>query len=304
MPMPGISFLPAFAAAITMLLSSGSLQAQTPDPEEDAESVMWRAYEVYDGDDAFSRLNFRFEFDNGKSSAVSLAMGFKRGGKGSAAYRVIMFNELPPDRKDVGFLGVFHDPEAGKEDEMWLYLPDLRSTRRLTHAHQSHDAHGSHDHGRMGHMRHDASDEFSVSVLDHEELMPRWPGFDRHRLIAVEDLDGTPAWKIESVPRDPASSAYGKRIQWIDRDNALLLRIEYHDDVGRLVKTQTQSWRPYGDAWLWDRIVAVDHASGDRTLLEQTDVQINLGLPDNLFSRRVLERGGKAFENSINRYLR
>lgn len=303
MLMTGRPFIRAFPVAVFALLSSLSAHAQDAVPVDEAESVMWRAYEIYGGDDTFSRLNFHFDLDGGKTSTASLVMGFKRDGDSNAGYRVIMFNELPPDRKDVGFLGVFHDPAAGKEDDMWLYLPDLRSTRRLTH--QAPDTHGGDDHGHMGHMRHEGiSDEFTVSELNHEELMPRWPAFDRHRLLALEEIDGAPAWKIESVPRDPASSTYGKRIQWIDRENFLMLRIEYHDDVGRLVKTQNQSWRRYGDAWLWDRISAIDHASGRTTVLEQADVQVNLGLPDSLFSRRVLTRGGKSFENSVSRYMR
>ncbi len=298
--MIGKTFIVANAALALALTSSVPSHAQDPAPADEAESVMWRAYEVYGGDDTFSRLSFQMEIDGGKTSTVSLVMGFKRDAGEDAGYRVIMFNELPPDRKDIGFLGVFHDPALGKEDEMWLYLPELRSTRRLTHQIQSNDGRSGHDHGHMGHMRHDSvSDEFSASALNHEELMPRWPGFDRHRMLAIEDIDGRPAYKIESIPLDPESSTYGKRIQWIDRENALLLRIEYHDVAGTLVKTQTQTWRQNGDAWLWDRVTAVDHASGRRTLLEHTDVQVNLGLPDDLFSRRVLTRGGKAFEGRI-----
>jgi hypothetical protein len=267
-----------------------------------ADTIMQRAYELYGGDDAFSRLYFHFEFDQGRTSTVSLVMGFKRdAADGAADYRVIMFNESPPDRKDTGFLGIFYRPDAGREDEMWLYLPELRSTRRLTHAHPQRD----HDHGHIGHLRHGAdSDEFSISELDHEELMPRWPGLDRHRLLGVEDHEGQPAYRIESTPRDPASSAYGKRVQWIDREDALLVRIEYHDPAGRLVKTQTQSWRRHGEAWVWERVVAVNHASGNRTVLEQADVLVNLGLPDELFSRRVLGRGAKSFEGRIDRLTR
>lgn len=297
----GKSFIVAIATTALALLLSVPSYAQDAAPADEAESVMWRAYKVYGGDDSFSRLSFQFEFDGGKTSTVTLVMGFKRDEGEAPGYRAIMFNELPPDRKDTGFLGIFYDPAAGKEDEMWLYLPELRSTRRLTHQVQSKNDHGGHDHAHEGHMRHEGvSDEFSGSELNHEELMPRWPGFDRHRLLAIEDVDGRTVYKIESVPLDQESSTYSKRVQWVDRDTALLLRIEYHDDEGRLVKTQTQTWKQYGDAWLWDRVIAVNHVSGNRTSLEHTDVQVNLGLPDDLFSRRVLTRGGKAFEGRIN----
>ncbi len=288
-------------AFMALLLVSAQPCAQEPVHGEDAASVMQRAYEVHGGRDSFSRIHFHFEFDQGRSSTTSLVMAFRRE-SGDVDYRVIMFSESPPDRKDTGFLGVFYRPGAGKEDEMWLYLPELRSTRRLMHSQQSHD-HGAHD--MAGHMRHGESpDEFSVSELDHEELMPRWPGLDEHRLLAIEDVDGRPAWKIESIPRDPATSVYGKRVQWIDRERALPLRIEYHAPGGRLVKTQTQEWRSYGDAWLWERVVAINHLNGHRTVLEQSDVRVDAGLPDDLFSRRVLSRGVKAFESRVERLTR
>ncbi len=288
-------------ALMTLLLVSAQPCAQELVPGDDAASVMQRAYEVHGGQDSFSRIHLHFEFDQGRSSTATLVMAFRRE-SGDVDYRVIMFSELPPDRKDTGFLGVFYRPDAGKEDEMWLYLPELRSTRRLMHTQQSHD-HGPHD--MTGHMRHGESpDEFSVSELDHEELMPRWPGLDEHRLLAVEDYDGRPAWKIESIPRDPATSAYGKRIHWIDREHALLLRIEYRAPGGKHIKTQTQQWSRVGDAWLWERIVAVNHLNGNQTMLEQTDVRVDVGLPDDLFSRRMLSRGAKAFENRLERLTR
>lgn len=287
------------AVCLMLPLISAPVCAQEAPDAEDAASLMQRAYEVSGGNDSFSRIRFHFEFDRGRSSSATLVMAFRRG-SGDVDYRVIMFSESPPDHKDTGFLGVFYRPGAGKEDEMWLYLPELRSTRRLTHSQPSH----AHDHGHdmTGHMRHGESpDEFSVSELDHEELMPRWPGLDDHRLIALEDYEGRLAWKIESTPRDPATSVYGRRVHWVDREHALLLRIEYHEPGGRHVKTQTQQWRSHGGDWLWERVVAINHLNGNRTVLEQSDVRVNAGLPDELFSRRVLSRGAGSFAGRVER---
>lgn len=296
--------IPCTVFLLLATASAGAREEGDAAPAADAESIMQQVYAVYGGDDTFARLHFHFEFDRGKTSQTSLVMGFKRDGAGpDAGYRVIMFGEQPPDRKDIGFLGVFHPPAEGREDEMWLYLPDLRSTRRLTHAHSPQAAHEGHDHG--GHARHEGvSDEFSVSLLNHEELMPRWPALDRHSLLPPGEIDGKSVWRIESVPRDPVTSAYERRIQWIDREHALLLRTEYFSDNGRKVRTQDQHWRRHGEAWLWERVVAVDHASGDRTVLEQRDVQVNLGLTDELFSRRILTRGGASFETRVARIRR
>lgn len=257
--------------------------------EPTAEEIARRAYEVYGGDDAFSRLHFSFEAEGRKASRLTVVMGFKRGGGDGVDYRVIMFNEHPPDTRDVGFLGTFYREDTGREAEMWLYLPELRVSRRLTT--HSHEHHGHAGHGPAE----DAVDEFSVSELDHEELMPRWPDLDDHRLLGVEEIEGGAAYVLESVPRDPHSSAYARRVQWIGRDEPLPRRIEYYDEDGSLVKTQTLEWRRLDEAWVWGRVVAVNHLTGARTVLEQTDVRINAGLPDSLFARRALSLGASTF---------
>lgn len=302
--MNGKQGLCLLAVAAMLTASTGLSLAQSGSATGDADAIMQRAYELYGGEDSFSRVHFHFEFDQGRSSTVSLVMGFRRDPAGSDVdYRVIMFNESPPDRKDTGFLGLFYRPGAGKEDEMWLYLPELRTTRRLMHQHVAPDPHEGHE--LAGHMRHGVNpDEFAVSELDHEELMPRWPGHDRHRLTAVEEYEGRPVYRIESTPIDAATSVYGRRVQWIDREDALPLRIEYHEPGGRHVKTQTMTWRLVGEAWVWERVVAVNHVNGNRTVLEQADVRVNIGLPDDLFSRRVLSRGAKSFEGRVERLSR
>lgn len=254
------------------------------DPLPDANELVRRAHDLYGGDDAFARLHFDFDRPGGDSSRVSLVMGFRVEANGIR--RVIMFNEYPPDTRNIGFLGTFHPPETGRADELWLYLPELRQSRRLTPA--THHEHAHHADSM------DSVDEFTDSQLDHEELVPRWPGLDRHTLQGSDTVDGRDAYIVESVPIHAATSAWSRRVQWITAEG-VPLRIEYYSPADRRVKTQTFAWRRIGDAWLWERVVAVNHLNGARTELEQTDVRINSGLPARLFTRRALALGADAF---------
>jgi hypothetical protein len=264
----------------------------------DGERIVRRSYEINGGHDSFSQLRFTFDQGRGKTSEVTLVMAFKRGDSGrDLDYSVIMFNRYPPDKKDVGFLGWFYRPETGKQDEMWLYLPELRLVRRMVHGHG-----GREDMSTMIHE--DQNDEFAISQLNREELMPRWPGLDEHRLLGMDQVDGEPVYMVQSTPRDPKTSSYGKRIQWITRDDALPVRIEYYDEDMTLLKTEMLTWRRVGDAWLWDRVTAVNNVTGARTTLEQTEVRVNLGLPDSLFTKRALTLGVKAFEDRVRRYAK
>jgi hypothetical protein len=281
----------ALAVTLSMLVCA---RAFAEAGESDGDRLARRAYEVNSGKDSFSRLKFTFE-ERGKTTGSELVMGYRRG-SGELDYKVIMFNRYPPDRKDVGFLGWFYRPGAGKEDDMWLYLPELRLVRRMVHHHHG----GSMEGEAMDHE--EESDEFSISQLNHEELMPRWPGLDDNRLLGTTQLDGRAVDMVESKPRDPATSEYGKRIQWLTREEGLPVKVEYYDEDMMLLKTQTLTWRRVDDAWVWDRVTAVSNVTGAKTVLEQTDVRIGLGLPDSLFSKRALSLGAKAFESRVEKY--
>lgn len=271
---------------LTVLLCTSGAAAAAPAAGE----IVTRAYENYSGDDFVSRLSFTLEYDDNKTDRLSMLMAYKRyDGENGLDSKVIMFNEFPPDKKDIAFLAWIYRPGAGREDEMWLYLPELRQIRKLGH---KHDAHSHED---------QSSDAFSVSELNREELTPRRPGLDRHRLLGEGTVDGRPVYKIESTPREPDSSTYSELVQWISKDIFLPLRIDYYDDVGTLLKTQTIDWTRQGDAWVWEKVTAVNHVNDNRTILDQSRIQINTGLPDRLFSKRVMKRGAQSFLARVRR---
>lgn len=279
------------AALFALALAAAAAAAS---PESDAARIMQRAFEVSGGDDAVSRLRFRFEYDGGKTAALSVLMAFKRYPAGTEmASRVIMFNESPPDRKDVAYLGWFFRPEQRRGAEQWLYLPELRQTRKLTR--RARDRAGA----ALDIKRRPDGDEFAVSEIDEEELAPRDPSLDRHTLRGEETLDGRPVYVVESVPREAASSSYGKFVTWIARDGSLPLRVDYYNRRQDRVKTLTFDWTRVGTAWVWERVTAVNPVNGNRTVLEQTDVRVDLGLPDELFTRRMLDLGGDAFARRV-----
>lgn len=282
--------------AVAALLVFSAATAAAAAGAADADRIAQRAYEVRGGDDAYSRLRFSFEYDGGKTATLSLVMAFKRyPAAAGVESKVIMFNEYPPDKKDIAYLGWFYRPEQGRDTEQWLYLPELRQTRKLSR--RPHD----HDGAALGMKRRPEGDEFSVSELDEEELAPRDPRFDRHTLLGSEVLGGRAVYSVESVPRQVDSSSYGKFVAWIAQDDYLPLRVDYYNRHLTLVKTLTYSWRQVGGEWVWERVTAVNAITGNKTVVEQTDARVNLGLPDEMFAKRMLDQGGDSFVRRVER---
>ena len=258
-----------------LLTTARALAAQI-----DADEIMTRSAIAYDSKDLFSRISFSFAQAGTAGKRITLYMAFKDyHGKHGISSKIIMFNQFPPDKKDISFLAWLYAPKTHKKDDMWLYLPALRTIRKMNHQ----------DH----HMQHDDKDKdaFSLSDLKRFELQKRDPQLDQHQLVGREQVGTHETFKIISTPKDPSSSPYGKTVSWITTDNYLPVQIEYFDHQGGRAKRQTIQWTAQNHAWVWKKLSAVNLKTGHHTILEQTDVKVNSGLPDRIFTKRFMKRG-------------
>jgi len=260
---------------LPLLSATRALAAQL-----NAEQIMARSATAYDSKDLFSRISFTFSQSGTAEKKITVYMAFKDyHGKRGINAKIIMFNQFPPDKKDISFLAWLYAPETHRKDDMWLYLPALRSIRKMSH--QDHK------------MQHDDKnkDDFSLSDLKRFELQKRSPQLDRHQLAGREQLGAHETYKIISIPKNPGSSPYGKTVHWITTDNFLPIQREYFDRQGRLAKRQTIQWTTQNHTWVWKKVTAINLETGHQTVLQQTDVKVNSGLADRIFSKRFMKRG-------------
>ncbi|HFD91663.1 MAG TPA: outer membrane lipoprotein-sorting protein [Gammaproteobacteria bacterium] len=271
---------------LLLLIPLVALAEETPN----AQQIMARAYQVYAGDDMVSRLTFTLR-DGETEKKLGLRMAYKSyGGKKGLQSKTIMFNEFPPDKRDISFLAWIYTPEKNRKDDMWLYLPELRTVRKLTHQHKA---------GKHGHHDKDSEDEFSLSELQRFELQPRDPALDHHELQGTEHVDGQPVYKILSTPRDDKDAPFGKIVYDITTDHYLPVRATYYDARGAVIKRLTMEWTPVGKAWIWKRVMAVNPNNGHETILEQDDVKLNTGLSDNIFTKRFMKLGARTLMSRV-----
>ncbi len=267
-----------FAPLLVLLII---LPGVVPAAPENGEDIIHRSLSVDGGQDLLSHVTFFIDNGQGERKKFVLAMAYKHyeQGPGGLRARVIMFNQYPPDTRNVSFMAWLYREDSGRKDDMWLYLPQLRTVRRLSHDHRHHD------------MKKKGEDDFDLSELQRFELQPRAAELDTHRLLGMERLGDTETYKVASTPRDPATSPYARIVRWISRDHYLPLQMEYFDHDGRLVKQQTIRWAQVDGAWVWREVEAVNRLSGGHTLLRQSEVKVNTGLADNLFTKRIMKRG-------------
>lgn len=241
-----------------------------------AAEIVAKAHDLEGGEDSISRLSFSLQRRDGSEKKLVYTMVWKEyEGKDDVDDKVIFFSEFPPDDKGKSFMvWVYED----KTPDEWMYLPELRMVRKVTHS--------------EGHRHNDEDDDYAHSVLSQVVLVPRDPGLDNHTLLGSEEIDGHSAYVVDSVPKQASKNyPYGKTRRWISKDNFLTERADFYGETGAVEKRLTTKWKRIGDAWVWEQVVGVDLRTKDRTVLDISDVRLNNNLDDEVFSARTLRLG-------------
>ncbi|TKB91361.1 MAG: outer membrane lipoprotein-sorting protein [Nitrospira sp.] len=185
---------------------------------------------------------------------------------------VVKFN-LPVDVQGTTFLQI---QNADTDDDMWIYLPALKKTRRLVSANKR--------------------DSFVGSDFAYGDVLTLSPKLFQHVLVKSEVYDNVECFVVESVPKDQSKVedfGYTKKVTWLRKDNYLESRVEYFNDRNERIKTQTTSNHRLLQAqpprWIAMKREMVNHESGHKTivLVEKTDTEKEL--EDNLFTVRSIE---------------
>lgn len=225
------------------------------------------------GDD-LSTLGRMALTERGKAPRVREIATYRAEMPGGERRNLIRFL-YPEDIAGTGFLGV----DRAGQSEQWLYLPALDRVRRV-----SSDRKG----GR-----------FVGSDLYFEDLQERDPASDSHRLLPPQIEGGAECSVLESVPKDPKSSSYGKRVSWIDPATLLPMRVDYFRPGESapfkrwvlLAKERRQGYWTISDSRVSDL------ETGHQTRMVVDEALYDRKLPEALFSTRALS--DESFESEF-----
>jgi hypothetical protein len=191
--------------------------------------------------------------------------------------RTVIFYLEPANVKDTGFL-TFDYPEAGKEDDQWLYLPAMRKVRRISASNKG-------DYFLGTDLTYDDLKRDS-KVSDHEYT---WTlkGTETVAGVTCHVLEGTP--KSETIADE---LGYGKGVIYVDPATWLILRYDYWDVNGnQLKRIENKNVEQIDGIWTTNRIEVTNHKTGHATVLDFTTTTYSEPIDDELFSDRALLRG-------------
>jgi len=247
--------------------------ATTSQADISAQVIVQQCNNKMPGKDLKTRLTIVLTNKAGNSKRQEFIRRWKdSGGKDGIMSKTLLFTTYPPDNKGMSFLRWTYNPEVGKHDAQWLYLPQTKSLRKIPIQ--------------------DLNNNFLGSDLTYGDMAPRSVGDDKQAIHSQDD----DFYIIESKPKEE-NSIYSKKLIWYNKGkdwgDCVRSRVEYYDLDGALLKTQTIKWENVEGAWIWREMKVKNVQTEHSTLFSIDDVELNTGLQDSLFTTRTLTRGLK-----------
>lgn len=177
-----------------------------------------------------------------------------------------VYFKSPADVSGTVFM-VWKHVAMGEDDDRWLYLPDLDLVKRIA-----------------------ASDKRSSFVGSHffyEDVSGRNINEDKHKLADVTDT----YFVLDNIPKNPDQVEFSRYRMWIHRDTYMPVQTEYYDKQGeayRRYKVVNVS-RKQGYLTV-TRSKMENLRSGGYTIIEYSQVEYDVGLPEDIFTERYLRK--------------
>ena len=255
----------AFAAALVAGCSAFAIDAVT---------VMTQAHDVEKPAFTMSKVKMDLIEKNGVLQESRVVTEYGRE-KDDLSSIVMIFNS-PASVKDTRFLMLENGP--GKDDDKFIYLPSLKTTRRIAAS--------------------EGSKSFMGTDASYDDLSTREVDEDEHEMISEkEEKNGYTCWVVKSTPKDPKSSQYQYRINYIDQETNYPVYTEMYDKKGKLWKTLTleklekrsgETGKTY-DMPIQEYMRNVQ--TGHSTRLTIVQLKLDSEIPDRVFTSSFLNTG-------------
>jgi hypothetical protein len=224
-----------------------------------------------DGSEAVIKMTVLGEGGQAREREISMATKLYDGGK--TEKRIYRF--LSP--ADVQGTGILVYDYADKPDDVWIYLPALRKTRRVVSSQRSQSFMGS---------------EFSYGDLN----IPSLDDFT-YTLVKEEPMGGEPCYVVDLVPKNKEiadAEGYSKKTYWVSKAKMAVLRGLYYDKDGKLLKELVAQDIKLLDAknkrYRAMHMEMTNKQNGRKSVFDTKKVTFSPNTKDDFFTTAYLER--------------
>ena len=271
---------PLIAAATILAAGLTVAAAQDQGDAPPVETIVERANRMayYQGKDGRAEVDMRIVDDQGRTRIRRFTM-LRRDEQPPEAkdpsgendeytgdQRFYVYFKAPPDVGETVFL-VWKNVAIDRNDDRWLYLPDLDLVKRIAAS--------------------DKRTSFVGSHFYYEDVSGRNINEDKHELAEVTDT----YYVMNNIPKDPDMVEFSHYKMWIHRDTYMPIQTEYYDDRGEAYRRYKVLNVSKQQGFLTvTQSKMEDLRTGGHTTVEYTQVQYNVGLPRDIFTERYLRK--------------
>ena len=254
------------AILVLIMASSRTIQSQ------DARTIISRSIDAgkFTGIETISRLNIIDQKGRVRTRDIYMA---SRSFDDETEKRLIIFM-APADIKGTGML--IFDYE-NKQDDMWMYMPALRKTRRIISSEKSKSFMGS---------EFSNADMAAASIEDF-----------RYDLLGEEIIQQVECWKVRATAvSEDVSDEYGfsSQVVYIGKTDYVMRKSDYYDAGQEMIKTlaasRIEEVDPKNKKYMAQHMTMENLQNGRKSEIIMEKITLNSKLDPGIFSTDFLER--------------
>jgi hypothetical protein len=249
--------LPLFAA------EKAVSSEQTPDVQTIVNKANIVAY--YQGEDGKAKVKMTITNKQGQKRLREFNILRKDVTDGGDQNYFVYFQK-PPDVRRMTYM-VHKHADPGKDDDRWLYLPALSLVKRIAAG--------------------DKRTSFVGSDFLYEDVSGRSLEEDTHELIETTEQ----MFVVKNVPKQPDTVEFNYFNVSIDRKTFVPMKMEFYDKDDKLYRViESKKVEKIQNFHTVVQSVVSNLKTGSKTEMEFSKVKYNIGLKDNIFTERYLQR--------------
>lgn len=259
-----------------LLLFSGNVLAvdidSITDPKAKGVAIAQKSFDTDSGFvDFFAELTLVQKTANGADNLRHIRFWSLENGEDGEEQNRSIFT-YPPDVKGLARLTHYN---SNSPDDHWVFLPGDNRVKRVSPKTQ---------------LSYFMGTQFTFE--DFRLYRAEQVGKYNYEYLGSESYGGMECYKIARFPTGKDFTNYSRHEMWIDTAEFRVLKVDFYDLRGDLLKTMTRSkFELYeGRFWCMHEMEMLNHQTGEKTLVIWSNYKFGTGLKESDFTRESLKR--------------
>ena len=238
------------------------------------EEIAQKVHDRDEGDNSVSNMKMILIDKAGKKRVRDLKTFTKEKGEDTLK---LMFFLTPADVKNTAFLTYDYE-NSDKDDDQWLYLPELKKVKRIASS--------------------DKSSSFMGSDFTYSDMTSRNVEDYTYKIMKEPTIKGHKTWQMLVTPKSDKTieeTGYTKSIIFVRQDNFVIIQALNYIKAGKKLKyMMVKGLKRIEGVWTVTEIQMITKKGKKmlhKTIFKFSNIKYNQDLDASLFTTRTLERG-------------